>query len=384
MKSYYNQEKISSSLQKYFKNFVILSKPQLKNLSFIITGMISAESVVTSDISKKLKDDFSLIDLESIERRFRRFFASFSSIAYALYSALISYIISNFCVKHSDNKIHISFDHMFCKDKFTVLLFSLRIGKQGIPLWFRCFKGKHNSSAYSMDLIKEGISYCANLFSNKNYHIIFLADRWFPHVEILSHIQSIGCFYCIRAKSYLSYSSYNSKGFLVYSHLRDIHPWKHRARVVENALFTRKLFKTNIVVARSSNTDDPWYLVTNDSPARAVRNYSYSFGSIECIFKSQKSNGFRLESTNTQKIEHFISLFTIMCIALTWLTIIGSDFVRNKHHYYLKIRDTQKNKDKNTTNRRFSLFNLGLTIFNRCYYNSVNFTLKFDFVLYDL
>lgn len=41
--------------------------------------MISAESVVTSDISKKLKDDFSFIKLESIERRFRRFFKSFSS-----------------------------------------------------------------------------------------------------------------------------------------------------------------------------------------------------------------------------------------------------------------------------------------------------------------
>ena len=37
----------------------------------------------------------------------------------------------------------------------------------------------------------------------------------------------------------------------------------------------------------------------------------------------QKSNGFRLESTNTQKIEHFISLFTVMCVALVWLTIIG-------------------------------------------------------------
>ena len=53
---------------------------------------------------------------------------------------------------------------MFCKDKFTVLLFALRIGKQGIPLWFRCFKGKKDPDAFKSDLIKEGISYCANLF----------------------------------------------------------------------------------------------------------------------------------------------------------------------------------------------------------------------------
>lgn len=317
MKAYYNQEKISSSLRDFFKFFSI-SKPCLKSLSYIITGMISAESVVTSDISRKLKVSFPLIHLESIERKFRRFFNSFSSFA------------------------------------------------------------------YSFDLIKNGISFCANLFANKNYHIIFLADRWFPYIEILSHIQSLDCFYCIRSKSFFTFSYYDSKGFFRTSHLRDIKPIVQHSKILNDVLFTRKLFKTNIVVSNSS-TDDPWYLVTNDDPRRAIKNYSHRFGSIECIFKSQKSNGFRLESTNTQKIEHFISLFTVMCIALVWLTIIGVDYCKNKNHYskYLKIRDTYKKK--NSTPSRFSsYFNLGLTIFNRCYYNYINFTLKFDFVLYDI
>ena len=184
--------------------------------------MISAESIVTSDISRKLKDDFSLIHLESIERKFRRFFKSFSSIA------------------------------------------------------------------YSFDLIKQGISFCANLFSNKNSHIIFLADRWFPHIQILSHIQSIGCFYCIRSKSFFTYSYYNSKGILITSHLRDIKPVVQHSKILTDVFFTRNLFLTNIVVSNSS-TSDPWYLVTNDNPRRAIKNYAHRFGSIECIFKSQKS-----------------------------------------------------------------------------------------------
>lgn len=346
MKVYYTQDNISSNLRKFFQKIFPLSLPHLKSISFIITGMISAESVVSSDISKKLKDDFSLIHLESIERRFRRFFLSFSHISYLFYDALIKYIISLFCVKHSDNKIHISFDHMFCKDKFTILLFSLRIGKQGIPLWFRCFKGKHNPNAYKSELIKQGISYCNNLFATKNYHIIFLADRWFPHPDILSFIESLGCFYCIRCKSFFTYSYTNSKGEFITSHLRDIKPLKYSAKVLKDVLFTRQLFKTNIVVSNYSNTDEPWYLVTNDDTSRAVRNYSYRFGSIESIFKNQKSNGFRLESTNTQKIEHFISLFTIMCVALVWLTIIGADYVKNKHHYHIIIRDTRKHKNR--------------------------------------
>ena len=143
------------------------------------------------------------------------------------------------------------------------------------------------------------------------------------------------------------------------------------------------MFKTNIVISNYSNTDEPWYLVTNDETSRAVRNYSYRFGCIESIFKSQKSNGFRLESTNTQKIEHFISLFTIMCIALVWLTIIGSDYVKNKNKYHLKIRDVRKHKN-DTTSRLYSLFNIGLSIFNLCYYNYIDFKLKFNFLLYDI
>ena len=193
-----------------------------------------------------------------------------------------------------------------------------------------------------------------------------------------------GCFYCIRAKSFFTFSFYDSKGFFRTSHPRDINPVAQHSKVLKNVFFTRKLFKTNIVVPTYSNhPNDIWYIVTNDDTRLATKNYSYRFGSIECIFKSQKSNGFRLESTNIKRIEHFISLFTVMCIALTWLTIIGSDYVKNKHTYHLKIRDVRKRKGK-YPKQLYSLFNLGLTIFNLCYYNYVNFTLKFNFVLYDV
>lgn len=155
----------------------------------------------------------------------------------------------------------------------------------GIPIWFRCFKGKHCPDAYSPDLIKSGISFCANLFADRNYHIIFLADRWFPHTDLLSHIESIGCFYSIRSKSFFTFSFYDSKGFFRTSHLRDIKPIVKHAKTFEDVFFTRKLFKTTIVVANSS-TQEPWYLITNDTPKRAIRSYSHRFGSIECIFKS--------------------------------------------------------------------------------------------------
>ena len=62
------------------------------------------------------------------------------------------------------------------RDHFTVLMFSLRIGKQSIPLWFRCFLGKSDPNAYTENLIKQGIDYVYDLFCDKDYTLIFLAD----------------------------------------------------------------------------------------------------------------------------------------------------------------------------------------------------------------
>ena len=41
MKAYYNQEKIASSLRKFFKKVLNLSKPHLYLISYIITALTS-------------------------------------------------------------------------------------------------------------------------------------------------------------------------------------------------------------------------------------------------------------------------------------------------------------------------------------------------------
>lgn len=106
--------------------------------------------------------------------------------------------------------------------------------------------------------------------------------------------KTFGCFYCFRAKSFFSFSYYDKNGSRIVKHLRDISPLAQHSKVFKDVLFTRRRFKTNIVVPTYSNhsSDDIWYLITNDDTRYASLNYSCRFGSIECIFKSQKSNRF--------------------------------------------------------------------------------------------
>lgn len=128
-KLYNTQMNIASDLTKFFKNVSPdISKPHLKIIPYVILGMIEAESVVTTDIVKKLKGDFSFVNPFSTVRRLERFFNNSKFNVYNFYNDIISDTISNYNPKNK--KIYISIDHMFCRDSFTILFFSLKVDKQ--------------------------------------------------------------------------------------------------------------------------------------------------------------------------------------------------------------------------------------------------------------
>ena len=382
-KLYNTQAKISSDLSIYFKKVCPdISKPHLKLISPIILGMIESESVVTTDIVKKLKGDFSFVTPFSTVRRLERFFNNPNFDIYQFYNSIITDIISNY--KPKNNKVYIAFDHMYSKDKFTILLFSLRIGKQGIPLWFRCFKGTNDPNAFQTSLIKDGISYVANLFKYKKCDLIFLADRWFPNCETLNHIDSIGSTYCIRAKSNISIHIDNFPDSDLISTIDDIEPSFSKSCFFDSVQITNKKFQTKLAVSKTNSHKEPFFILTNGNTRQAIKHYGYRFGSIEFIFKNQKSNGFYLESSKMRNLHAFSTLFGLMCVALLWLTILGVDYSKNKNHFpnYLKIRYSKKNGDN--FQRTFSLFNTGLLFFNLAFCSSRKATIKCNFILYDI
>ncbi len=130
-KLYNTQKNLASDLKKYFKKVINITKPQLKIIPYIILGMIEAESVVRTDIVKKLKGDFSKVNQSSTERRLERFFNNERFDVYEFYDKIIKDIINNYQV--GKKEIHVTMDHMFCRDDFTILVFSMKIDKQRNP-----------------------------------------------------------------------------------------------------------------------------------------------------------------------------------------------------------------------------------------------------------
>lgn len=127
-KLYNTQKNLSRDLVKYFEKVTKITKPQKKVIPYIILGMIEAESIVTTDIVKKMKDDFCLVNPFSTVRRLERFFNNPKFDIYEFYDGIIRNVIKKYNPKKKE--IHICIDHMYCRDDFTILFFSMKVEKQ--------------------------------------------------------------------------------------------------------------------------------------------------------------------------------------------------------------------------------------------------------------
>lgn len=361
-----------------------IRKTQLKIIPFISLGMILSESTVASDIAKNLKGDFSLIQHDSVIKRIKRFFTNKLFEPYSFYDKIIKFVISTYKKKHSDKRIHIIFDHMFSHDNYTVFMISMRIGKQGIPLWFRCFKGKDDSDAFTESLLKEGISYVSSLFDS-SFDLIFLADRWFNSTSLLEHINSLGHTYCIRFKKNVKTLLFQYReNHKIWMTIGDIKARKYTSKLFYDIEITDNKYKVNLAISKSNEHYEPWTIVTNGDPKRAIKDYSYRFGGIESIFKNQKSNGFYMESTVNASLKYFESMYTIACFTTLFLTIIGADYTKNSKCYKNVKLITHKRFKDNSVKRVLSLFNIGLTLFHLAFNSSKYIRIPFSFTLYDI
>ncbi len=111
---------------------------------------------------------------------------------------------------------------------------------------------------------------------------------------------------------------------------KEFSKYKYHAKSYNEIEFTEGKYITNIVISDSINTDDSWILVANRNSKRAIKDYSYCFGSIKSVFKNQKSNDFYLENTVNCSLGYFKSMWCFACVGVLYLTIIGSNYSKTQ------------------------------------------------------
>ena len=76
-------------------------------------------------------------------------------------------------------------------------------------------------------------------------------------------------------------------------------------------------------------------------------------------------------------------MYALVCFTVLFLTIIGADFSTNTRCYrFVKITTHKTINGKKT--RIMSLFNIGLTLFNRAHNSLKYIRIPFNFKLYDI
>lgn len=239
------------------------------------------------------------------------------------------------------------------------------------------------SEACQLDLIEEGIRETYEILKGKNkqIEIIYLADRWFDNCKIMKYIEELGETYCIRIKSRLTFYIHDYEEIAGYT--KDIKPKEKEEQYFERVTIIKHRYDTKMAVSKKEGHEEAIYVLTNGKVEEGIKNYSYRFGSIECIFKNQKTNGFRLESTKMKNIQAFKNMFGIMCIALLWLTILGVEYTvkEGKQGNEVKIKIYKK---KNKNKRMISLFNTGLIYFNLCFNSYGVPKIRCNFILYEI
>ena len=390
-KVYNNFDSIVNSFRNFFRNFSN-SKTLLNVIPNLFCSIINSESITTSKIALDLFNTFNdFIRLDSHSKRIYRFLHNPNYNIHNIFNNIVSDVIFRYKLAHNDNNIHISFDHMFVKNNFTILMFTLRIGKQGIPIYFEVFNGPNNGyhgDAFKLVNIKKGILHCHNLIKNfiPNANIIFLADRWFGNLfPLMKYIDSIGDTFVFRCKQNLKvfYQKYPEK-HKIWIPIIELPHHVNNSVLYTNLEFTRNKYVYNLAYCKSKGHKESWLLITNGNPKLAKARYGYRFGSIEFLFKAQKTNGFYLEECGIKRLHAFRNLYSLICIINIYLTCLGSDISKNSKSYKnIGFVITKINYKTNNIYRVISRFRAGLTLFKMAINCHRYFRLPTTFTLYD-
>lgn len=355
----------------------------IKFLPAVSIAIASKESIISSDLASFIASRHH-INFDSALKNISRFFSNPNYDFDFFFAKFISSILSSFKIKHLDRRLFLVFDHMTIEHKFIVFMISLKLGKQSIPLYFKTFDF-HDKDAYSYDTFVEGISFCHILIKSIDpiANIFLLGDRfWGNHFKLMHFIASLGDTYYIRTKGDTIAFAYDKHDKLVVrKKIKELNSFKYHSIFYNNIPISFKRHHMNLAISKSAEHKEPFYILTNGDPRRAIKDYSYRFGAIEFCFKSQKSNGFFLEESQLKDLYSFNSLYTCVCIAQTILTLIGIDYSKNPSCYKnYKIRNARivnghRRKD-------YSFFHIGLILLEAALNGAISILNRF--ILYDV
>jgi hypothetical protein len=288
----------------------------LKTLAWMMTGLIQSGTISLTAWVPYVHS--RAVYAQSTVRRFRRWLSNPRIAVHRLYGPLIQQALAEW----GQRKLYLALDTSMLWGEFCLVRIAVVYRGRAVPLVWKVLK--HGSSSVAYEVYQDLLLKAAELLP-LGCRVVFLADRGFADIDLLTDLKRLSWHYRIRIKG----------NFLVYRH-------DHRRRKVNRiplacgqarfwhgvTITAQRFGPVHLALARPRGGTECWFVVSDEpTDLETFDEYGLRFD-IEENFLDDKSNGFQLESSLLRSAHVLSRLCFVLAITTLYLVSQGTEVVR--------------------------------------------------------
>jgi hypothetical protein len=318
----------------------------LKNLIWVVVGIIQQESVNLSKIAQSIPGETTA---QSRVTKIRRWLMNEQIDAWQYYQTILARVLKNW--RDKDIKVIVDGVSVF-GDRFQIFRLSIAHGCRAFPLHWAVIAGKGLTTAQALQPIFEQ---AATFLKGRVRSVTLLADRGFRDYDWAELCLSVGWHYNIRIAA--NTTVWLEQGIIC--RVDELGVKFGQPQFHQNVLLTLEAeFETNLSVTWTRDGKE-LLAVISDKPANRARFTEYGVRmQIEESFRDDKSGGFDLDHCRLLHAERLSRLLLAEAIATIWCHELGERC--------LQAGDDMRRIVDPAWQRELSIFQLGLRYLHRC------------------
>ena len=332
---------------------------RLRNLTWLLVGLYSAQAVHLSKVAAKMP---GLSYLPSRIRRLSRLLDNPAIQVRAWYQPIARGILQRL----SGGVVHLVVDGSKVGFGHQLLMVAVAYRRRTIPLawtWVRHSHG-HSTAAKQIALL----AYVRGLLPPQT-QVILVGDAEFGEIPLQKQLKTWRWHYVLRQKGRYLVKPKGKRSAQRLDSL--VNKPRQKVWLPYCRLTAKYAYHVNLLAYWRSGEKEPWLLATNlDDPRTVLRCYRRRMW-IEEMFGDLKGHGFDIEST---QLRHFLRLsrLTLAVVLLYfWLVAFGSQTIKSGQR---RLVDRNERRD-------YSIFRIGWNTAERRLVNHLSLRVSFDFCL---
>ncbi|WP_259219835.1 transposase [Salinibacter ruber] len=301
-----------------------LSKPQRRNLSWVIAGLHQAGHVHFSKVASKRVGSATL---ESKTRQVRRFFSNEQVDPQCCYEPVAELLLKQAIA--SGSPIRVLVDTLELSGERQVLMGALAHRRRALPVCWQVRRRTGVSDAEQQRGLLEALSKriddaCDDEGACDDVpEVIVIGDGAFHSTDLMSYLSEKGWSYRLRLHSDTYVQLSNGK----WTQVGDLAPEEGGENRYFNAVYVTKgdpYGPVSIAICHAEGEDDPWFICTDQPEADylTLRTYSRRMW-IEELFGDLEDGGFRLNRSRLYQPERLSRLVMALAWTYVWLMHVG-------------------------------------------------------------